>query len=345
MPGASADMVELVRFKHAPYPYVRTAAERQRFYDVIDGKRRGHTGRDGTVYWEDETYQDNRVLLAIPASFDPKRRPVLVVYLHGNQSQLLRDVRDRQRVPAQIAAAKINALVLAPQFAVDALDSGAGKFAKPGAFARFLDEGAEKMDRLLRLYLGRQRKRPNLRNAPVILVAYSGGYAPAAAALSVGHANPRIRGVVLLDAVYGSEPEFSAWIGRHRASAFVFSAYTESTRVNNELLQSLLRERQVPFTLAMPRHLAPGAVHFLPLGSEVEHVEFLTQAWTANPLTDVLRRVSTDIPRKVVAKKTPRCQGRYCKVIKAKARTTQLGKQKVNRRVRSAHAKLSRSHQ
>ena len=173
-----------------------------------------------------------------------------------------------------------------------------------------------------------QRKRPNLRNAPVILVAYSGGYAPAAAALSVGHANPRIRGVVLLDAVYGSEPEFSAWIGRHRASAFVFSAYTESTRVNNELLQRLLRERHVPLTLGMPRHLAPGAVHFLALGGEVEHVEFLTQAWTANPLTDVLRRVSTDIPRKVVVKKTPRCHGRHCKMIKPKVRTKQLGKKK-----------------
>ena len=66
MPLVSADMVELVRFKHAPYPYVRTAAERQRFFDVIEGRRRGHTGRDGTVYWEDETYLDNRVLLAIP---------------------------------------------------------------------------------------------------------------------------------------------------------------------------------------------------------------------------------------------------------------------------------------
>jgi hypothetical protein len=38
------------------------------------------------------------------------------------------DVRDRQQVPAQITSAVVNAVLVAPQFVVDAADSSAGKF-------------------------------------------------------------------------------------------------------------------------------------------------------------------------------------------------------------------------
>ena len=49
---------------------------------------------------------------------------------------------------------------------------------------------------------------------PVILVAYSGGYLPAAFALAQGGAGERVRGVVLLDALYGEEDKFADWIER-----------------------------------------------------------------------------------------------------------------------------------
>ena len=60
--------------------------------------------------------------------FDPKRPAVMVVFFHGHGANLAQDVYDRQQVPAQITAAGVNAVLVAPQFAVDAADSSAGKF-------------------------------------------------------------------------------------------------------------------------------------------------------------------------------------------------------------------------
>ena len=52
----------------------------------------------------------------------------------------MRDVSDRQQTPQQVAQSHLNAVLLAPQMAVDALNSSAGNFWRPGAFAQFLDE-------------------------------------------------------------------------------------------------------------------------------------------------------------------------------------------------------------
>ena len=42
----------------------------------------------------------------------------------------------------------MNAVLVAPQFALDALNSSAGNFWTPGDFARFLDEAASRMAEL-----------------------------------------------------------------------------------------------------------------------------------------------------------------------------------------------------
>jgi hypothetical protein len=72
----------------------------------------------------------------------------MVVFFHGHGANLAQDVRDRQQVPAQITAAGVNAVLVAPQFAVDAADSSAGKFWEPNGFKRFLDEAAVKLARM-----------------------------------------------------------------------------------------------------------------------------------------------------------------------------------------------------
>ena len=69
-----------------------------------------------------QTFSDNRVLLHIPPGFDPKRPAVMVVFFHGHGANLAQDVYDRQQVPAQITAAGVNAVLVAPQFAVNAAD-------------------------------------------------------------------------------------------------------------------------------------------------------------------------------------------------------------------------------
>ncbi len=53
-------------------------------------------------------------------------------------------------------------------------------------------------------------------NMPVIIVGYSGGFMPAAWSLEVGGLGNRVRGVFLLDAVYGELDKFASWIVNNR---------------------------------------------------------------------------------------------------------------------------------
>ena len=141
------------------------------FLDVSADGRLGHTSPRGGLLWEDTTYNDRHVLLAAGPDFDPNRPGVMVVYFHGNQTILARDVVGRQQTVRQLAQSNLNAVMVAPQLAVDAANSSAGNFWRPGAFAQFLDEADGK---LAELYPGTSRG--TFRRMPVIIVAYSGGY-------------------------------------------------------------------------------------------------------------------------------------------------------------------------
>ena len=113
----------LVPFEVTPFPYRGDVPDKNRpFLDVADGERHGHSTVRGGTYWEDQTYSDQRVLLHIPKGFDPRRPALMVVFFHGNEATLERDVRNRQAVPRQITESGLNAVLVAPQFAVNALE-------------------------------------------------------------------------------------------------------------------------------------------------------------------------------------------------------------------------------
>ncbi len=287
--SATCARVRIVTFVTTPFPYDGLVpSSGAPFLDVSDGTRRGHTSPRGGIYWEDATYSDRHVLLAIPPRFDPRRPGFLIVFFHGNQVRLARDVAARQEVPQQLAASRLNAVLVAPQFALDALDSSAGRFWQPNVFAEFLDEAA---DRLAKLYGGRARRmRAVFRHMPVVIVAYSGGYMPASAALSVGGADARLAGVILLDALYGETDTFADWIAKHAQSCFFFSAYSLSSAPENENLRHMLGNANVGFATGLPKSLRPGRIAFLPVG-DVPHQDFVTEAWTHDPLANVLRRL------------------------------------------------------
>ena len=98
IPLESEPKVDLVSFQTAPFP---------------------HEGR---------SYTDSHVLLTVPPGFDVNKPAVMIVFFHGHGATLARDVRDRQKLPDQIAASGVNAVLVAPQFAFDAADSNPGKF-------------------------------------------------------------------------------------------------------------------------------------------------------------------------------------------------------------------------
>ena len=287
--GASTRLVD---FETAPFPYHGVVPGSGRpFLAAGDQNRRGHATFRGHVLWESQTFSDDRVLLHIPPGFDPNKPAVMVVFFHGHGATLARDVRDRQQVPAQITAAGANAVLVAPQFAVDAADSSAGKFWEPNGFRRFLDEAAVK----LAYMYGDPRSSAAFSKMPIVIVAYSGGFGPTLSVLDRGGVRSRVRGLVLLDALYAGIDKFADWIADNRSTFFV-SSYTPHTAHHNADLQRLLRERSVSYSSELRRGHLQGMVTFLPAGP-VSHRDFVTHAWSDNPIKDVLARMDDVDPR------------------------------------------------
>jgi len=283
----AAAKTALVPFDVSPFPYRGEVPQiNQPFLDVAEGERRGHASARGGTYWEEETYSDRRVLLYIPKGFDPRRPALMVVFLHGNEATLARDVRNRQAVPRQLAESGLNAVLVAPQFAVNALDSSAGRFWEPGVFRQFIAEAGERLTQLH----GDARARGAFAAAPVVLAAYSGGYQPAAFILAVGGIDERMRGVILLDALYGELDKFADWLAS-RPPAFFVSGFGKAARAENVALQRMLGERGVRFQTALPASLTRGSVTFVAADDGVKHKDFMSAAWVDDPLKVVLRRI------------------------------------------------------
>jgi hypothetical protein len=270
--SARTAKTDLVAFENAPFPYASTHAWHGRWTSRSRGAGR--------------TYSDQRVLLHIPAHFDPNRPAVMVVFFHGHGATLSRDVLARQQVPAQISESGINAVLVAPQFAFDARDSNPGKLGMPGAFAKFVAEAGTQLAKLYN-HPGAEQKFAHM---PIVLIAYSGGYLPAALSLQRGGAKDRIRGVVLLDALYGQLDKFAAWISGNPSSFFV-SVYLGGTRNRNLELERQLSARDVPFSDSLNPNSLENGVTFLSV-KQARHRDLVTHAYVDYPVKDLIGRLA-----------------------------------------------------
>ncbi len=287
-PSIREDQTALVGMKSSAFPYYGDNPHADApFLNVSSNGRRGHRGMRGRVFWQDETFNDNRTLIHIPKTFDAKKPGVIVVFFHGNGATLERDVRDRQLVPQQITDSGANAVLLAPQLAVDAPDSSAGKFWQPGGLKRFVAEAA---DHLAELY-GDPAAAKTFANMPVVIVAYSGGFVPAAYSLEVGGLGNRVRGVFLLDALYSEIDKFASWIETNR-SAFFVSSYTRYTKRHDDELMRRLRDKGIAVSDDMDGPLRPGSALFVETPNGITHRDYVTQAWTELPVKDVLAKMA-----------------------------------------------------
>jgi hypothetical protein len=279
-------LTKLVAFDTAPFPYHGAQPGGGPFLNAGGEERRAHRTNRGQILWEDQTFADNRVLLHIPAGFDPARPSVLVVFFHGWGATLSRDVLARQRVAAQVSASGANAVLIAPQFALDARDSSAGRFWQPGAFRQFLNEAARKLSR----EYGDPASERTFATAPIVLVAYSGGFLPAAYSLQDGGVTDRVRGVVLLDAAYGRLDTFANWTAKAR-SGFFLSAYTHYTQGHNAELRSMMAARGVALHNNLGSELSRGGATFIATGREASHASYVTHAWDDDPLKIILAKL------------------------------------------------------
>jgi len=282
------DLTTLVSMKSSAFPYFGDNPRSEApFLNITRGERKGRKSYSGKVYWQDETYNDSRVLVHVPEHFDARKPGVIVVFFHGNGATLERDVRDRQMVPQQISDSGVNAVLLAPQMAVDAADSSAGKFWQQNGFKRFMDESAT---HLARLY-GDASAAKAFANMPIVIVGYSGGFVPTAWSLEVGGITKRVTGVILLDAIYGELDKFANWIENNRSGFFV-SSYTRYTKRRDLELMAMLREKGIAYREDMDGPLRPGSVVFVQTPNGVTHRSYVTQAWTEHPVKDVLLKMS-----------------------------------------------------
>ena len=282
--------VALASFQNSAFPYhglipnYQETGKTRPFLDVDDNGRLGHSSPRGGLLWEDQTYNDRTVLLAAPQSFDPNQAGVIIVFFHGNQATLSRDVIARQQIVRQLAESGLNGVLVAPQLALDAPDSSAGRFWSPGGFAAFLNEAEGKLGEFY----------PNARGAfrrmPVVIVAYSGGYLPAVYSLTVGGETGRVRGLVLLDALYGERDKFVSWVEGSGRNAFFVSAYSTSSRDGNMAIAAALQQAGLTVLNSLPATLSPGEIAFVDAGG-VDHNDFVTSAWGGAPLRDIFSRM------------------------------------------------------
>jgi len=112
--------VSLASFENSAFPYhgmipnYQETGKTRPFMDVDDNGRLGHSSPRGGIHWEDQTYSDRSVLLAAPQSFDPSKGGVIIVFFHGNNATLSRDVIARQQIVRQLADSGLNAVLVAP---------------------------------------------------------------------------------------------------------------------------------------------------------------------------------------------------------------------------------------
>jgi hypothetical protein len=283
----NAGAIKFIPFEASAFPYEGEIPDQNKpFLDVDNNGRRGHTSPRGGVLWADQTYADKRVLLFVPTTFDVAKPGVIIVYFHGNLATLERDVKGRQHVPRQVLDSGLNAVLVAPQLAVNALDSSAGHFWETGFFARFLDEAATHLNEMSGIPAG------TFKSLPVVIVAYSGGYLPAIFAAERGGIGDRLRGIILLDALFGEADRYADWIGANNAKTFFFSAYSRASSEPNTRLRSILDANLAKYQKGLPPVLNAGTMGFLPTGESVTHNDFVTHAWTENPLKAVLSRIT-----------------------------------------------------
>ncbi|QQS14624.1 MAG: hypothetical protein IPK81_10955 [Rhodospirillales bacterium] len=287
---AAAAVTRFIPLDSAPFPYRGRDEELRRpFFDVAGpGRRLGRTLRGGEVVWEDQAYRDPRAFLHAPASFDPSRPATIVAFFHGHGTMIEKAAAEYE-LARQIDASGLNAVLFAPQFARDAADSTPGKFQRPGAFARFIDEAG------LRLAAAAAPAGPAraswqgaMRTAKVVVVAFSGGYKPAAWVAERGGVGRRLVGMVLLDALYDDEDRFTTWFTAARHRGFLVSLYTEATAASNAALMERLGARRIAFGRSLPAAIGAGTAAFVPLGASELHARMPIDGPPREPVRAIL---------------------------------------------------------
>jgi hypothetical protein len=242
--GPARGFTFIAELGNAPFPVGPDAVDHRGapfWHGVEAGGQRFRRLGEGRYYTEAAVYSDARVLFHATRNFDPARPFRLVLFLHGHGSEIEATVARHLDIPGQLDRAGVNAVLVAPQLARDAQESVPGKFVEPGRAAAFFDEAQG----VLRATLGGDEAA--WRKAPIVIAAYSGGYRTAAQIISRGGIEPRVEGLVMLDAFFADAGLYAGWLARNHHRAFLYALYTRSSIEETTILKTRLMERNIAY--------------------------------------------------------------------------------------------------
>jgi len=275
----------MVTLANAPFPLSGKDADSY-FFDFVDPKtgERFHTTRTFERLSEKDHYRDGTALFYVPTRFNPNKPFLYVVFFHGNRSDVQQCLKD-YRLDGQIESSGKNAILVLPQLAKNASDSSPGKFSRRNVFRSFMQEAAQALSQKV----GKKHLR-TLEQAPIVLAAFSGGYKPLACTLDRGGVASRIKGVLLLDALYEDLYIFGKWLLNPIGGGVFMNIFAEGSACEEktEILANFLREHQVPFKEEWPKRGFPKKPIFL-IGSSFEHMQIPCEGPPREPLAALLR--------------------------------------------------------
>ncbi|MES1158240.1 MAG: hypothetical protein ABUL67_03975 [Haliangium ochraceum] len=188
-----------------------------------------------------------------PAGYD-RRTAGIVVYVHGHFIHADRAWREHD-LPAQFIASGRNALFIVPE-------APASTQERPSW---------SNLARLITTAVGRAHMREP--PGPLVIMGHSGAYKTMVPWL----AHPRLRHVILVDALYGNEPDFRAWLDKSSARQM-----TLVVRGTGKWADPFVRA--LPYALTLPQ--IPGSIDdltpeeraakLLHLRSQYGHFELIT---------------------------------------------------------------------
>jgi hypothetical protein len=202
-------------FENAPYPHA--------------SREDGFKSKNGT-FPKDPHYIDSTVGIVIPKNYVPGDTVDYVVHFHGWNNHVSKLIPE-YKLAEQLAATKVNAILIVPQGPKDASDSAGGKLE--------MDKGGfEKLIKEVTTYLNSEGKIHTDKIGTIVLSTHSGGYKMTAAILDHGGLADHISDVLLLDSSYGSLEWFAAWA--HKPGHRMISLFTDHLAATNKEFMGIL---------------------------------------------------------------------------------------------------------
>ncbi|MEO6912774.1 MAG: hypothetical protein ABI182_01970 [Candidatus Baltobacteraceae bacterium] len=177
-------------------------------------------------------YTDNTVAVCIPPHYRQTDTVDFIVHFHGWHNWVAH-LLPEYRLPQQLDASGLNAILIVPQGPLNAPDSGFGKLELDGnGFADFIG------DVIAHLNASGKLRTQTIGN--VVLTAHSGGYGGAGGVLTRGGLNEKISDVILFDSAYGYYDAFANWT-TSAPEHHLLSVFTDDTSTGNTALMGMIQ--------------------------------------------------------------------------------------------------------